>query len=471
MIIQAENPVSIKPMMNVGALLDIPTGTYITGEKGETILNGGLPSIIGTAGPGNAFKSTFIHYLALTVANRYKYSNVSCPIHTHDTEDNMIFNYPRLNKLATYMEYLTNEPLYNAKVWSVISKSEMTSDKWIEVVHKKILEKIKNKKEYITYNGYVNRLTGDKVTIPKPNIIEVDSFSELEPETTEDIILDGKINSSNTMFMQQGLFKAKVMKDLPRLANTSNTSFILTAHIGEEINMASGPFAPQPTKQLQHMKTGQKIKGVVGKILYLSSHFYLITHSNTLINQNTKMPEYPLEAEDNSTDLNIIKVKQLRSKTGPSGYVLEIIVSQVEGVLSSLTEFHYIKSDRFGFLGNVVTYSLALYPDLKLSRPKIRTLINKDRKLRRTINILSELKQMRVFMRQYRDLLCTPQELYNGIKEKGYDWDDILENTRGWYTPNNYIGDLKFLSTLDLLKMRAGKYVPYWFKKEKVDAK
>ena len=467
MIIQAENPVSVKPMMNAGALLDIPTGTYITGEKGESILNGGIPSIIGTAGPGNSFKSTFIHYLSLTVADRYKYSDINCPIHTHDTEDNMIFNFPRLNKLATYMQYLTNEPLYDASVWSVISKSEMASDKWIEVVHKKILEKIKNKKEYIIYNGYVNRLNGDKIKLPKPNIIEIDSFSELEPETTEDIVLDGKINNSNTMFMQQGLFKAKVMKDLPRLANNSNTTFILTAHIGEEINMASGPFSPQPTKQLQHMKAGQKIKGVVGKILYLSSHFYLITYSNTLINQSTKMPEYPLEKEDNSTDLNIIKVKQLRSKTGPSGYVIEIVVSQVEGVLPSLTEFHYIKSDRFGFIGNMVNYSLALYPDVKLSRTKIRTLINKDKKLRRAINIQSELKQMKTFMRQYRNILCTPEELYEGIKEKGYDWDDILENTRGWYTPNNYKGDLKFLSTLDLLKMRAGTYTPFWYKKGK----
>ena len=60
------------------------------------------------------------------------------------------------------------------------------------------------------------------------------------------------------------------------------------------------------------------------------------------------------------------------------------------------------------------------------------------------------------------ELLCTPKELYEGIKEKGYDWDMILENTRGWWTFNNDNTVEKFLSTKDLLEMRLGLYKPYW---------
>ena len=428
------------------------------------ILNGGVGGIVGITGPGNMFKSTLVHFMNLTVADRFRYSGVESPIHYHDTEDNMIFNYDRLNRLSTRMVNIPKDPLYDAMVWSVIPKSEMSSDKWIELVHKKLEEKIKNTKNYITYEGYINRLNGKPLKIPKQSSITIDSFSEMESGTTENIISDGKIDSSNTMFMQQGLLKAKIMKDLPRLSNNSNTNFILTAHIGDEINMASGPFAPQPTKQLQHMKAGQKMKGVVGKILYLSTHFYLINGTSLLMNQGTKMPEYPMGPEDNSTDLNVIKVKQLRSKTGPSGYMLNIIVSQVEGVLPSLTEFHSLRVNKFGLVGNNVSYSIAIYPDVKLTRPTVRRKLDEDVKLRRAANIMSEFLQMKTFMRQFSKYYIEPEELYTKIKEAGYDWNWLLEHTRGWYTPKQYDTDLYFMSTLDVLRMAAGDYEPYWKK-------
>jgi len=212
------------------------------------------------------------------------------------------------------------------------------------------------------------------------------------------------------------------------------------------------------------MKSGLKIKGITGKLYFLSTHLYHIAKSKVLINQNTKEPEYPISKEDVNTDLNLISVVMLRSKTGPSGFIVDIIVSQTEGVLPHLTEFHYIKSNKYGLVGSLINYNVAIYPEVKLSRTTVRSKIDNDPKLRRAINIVSEMLQMRTFMRQYSKYFCTPEELYNGIKEKGYDWDYILEHTRGWYTPNQYTVDLKFLSTLDLLKINAGVYTPYWIK-------
>jgi hypothetical protein len=50
-------------------------------------------------------------------------------------------------------------------------------------------------------------------------------------------------------------------------------------------------------------------------------------------------------------DLNQVSLRQLRGKSGMTGFVLNLIVSQTEGVLPSLSEFHYLKDqcDRFGY--------------------------------------------------------------------------------------------------------------------------
>ena len=55
------------------------------------------------------------------------------------------------------------------------------------------------------------------------------------------------------------------------------------------------------------------------------------------------------------------------------------------------------------------------------------------------------------------------KELDEDIKKLGYDWNVLLE-TRGYWTPNQYEHPIPFLSTVDLLKMRVGKYTPYWLK-------
>ncbi|MCK9517319.1 MAG: hypothetical protein M0Q87_14950, partial [Ottowia sp.] len=58
--------------------------------------------------------------------------------------------------------------------------------------------------------------------------------------------------------------------------------------------------------------------------------------------------------------------------------------------------------------------------------------------------------------------LMSAKDLYDKIKAKGYDWDFILENTRGWWTFNNDKLPLYFLSTYDLVRMANGEYHPYW---------
>lgn len=456
-------PIFTRPLINIGALIDIPTGAYITGAKGEKILNGGLSGIEGIVGMGNNFKSTIAHYMMLSATNRMNASKIQSSMHTYDTEDNMGMNLDRLNKLSERMKWIPAEPLYDDKTWSVIPKSLLTAEEWVKKLYELVEKKIQDKSQLVKYTSFVDRSTQENMTAPKPNFIEIDSFSEFEGLATIKAV-EKDIENTNTVFMQQGLFKTKVLKDLPRLSNTGNMNFILTAHLGKEINMASGPFAPQPKKALSYLKTGDKIKGVSDKLYFLTTHLWMAYGSRPLINQNTKEPEFPLEPGDVGTDLNTVNLLQLRSKSGPSGFILELIVSQREGVLPTLTEFNFLKNEKFGIGGNPRSYWIELYPDVKLSRTTVRKKIDNDEKLRRAINITAELRQMMKYMPQYKDLYCTPEELYNDIKEMGYDWDELL-STRGWWTIDQYSKDLPpYMSTLDLLLLRKMNKKLYWMK-------
>ena len=62
--------------------------------------------------------------------------------------------------------------------------------------------------------------------------------------------------------------------------------------------------------------------------------------------------------------------------------------------------------------------------------------------------------------------MCTPKELYEDIKKLGYDWNVLLD-TRGYWTIDQYTNKVPFLSTVDLLKMRKGLYTPYFLKDNK----
>ena len=84
------------------------------------------------------------------------------------------------------------------------------------------------------------------------------------------------------------------------------------------------------------------------------------------------------------------------------------------------------------------------------------------------MNITAELLQCKNFYPwvHTEELMCTPKELYEDIKKLGYDWNVLLE-TRGYYTANQYSNKVPFLSVIDLLKMRKGLYHPYFLKDDK----
>lgn len=458
-----------KILINIGSLFDIPTSSIVTGKEGESIFNGGLGHITSIVGAGNNFKSTIAYYMMLSAANRIK-SSTDTAMTVYDTEVNISMD--RLESLAKGFEHLPND-IFNAdNIWTITDKSMMSANDWAMNINNYTEEKAKDKSSMVTYQCFLDPYTKKPLHCCVPTFVDIDSLSAFEGKATMEMLTkDLDSSDTNTYAMKQGLFKTKFISTLPVMANSSNTYFLLTAHLGKEVNMATGPaMYSQPTKKLQYLKSGDAIKGVGSNFTFFTTSSWYAHTASLLINQNTGLAEYPLDENDKQkTDLNIVRLTQLRAKSGPSGYTISVILSQVEGVLPTLTEFHYIKENaRFGISGNNTTYHLDLYPELTLSRPTVRSKINSDPKLRRAINMTSELLQSSIFHSGLREdgLICTPLELYEDIKKLGYDWN-ILLNTRGYWTIDQYDNVIPYLSIIDLLKMRKGLYFPYFLNKDK----
>jgi hypothetical protein len=229
---------------------------------------------------------------------------------------------------------------------------------------------------------------------------------------------------------------------------------------------------PQPTKKLTEMKNGDKIKGATDDFTFLTSNIWHCYNASPFLNQGTKGPEYPKtskQVNEGDKDLYMVHVKLVRSKHGKTGPTVSVLVSQTEGVLPTLTEFHYLKSygNKFGMSGNDRSYSMDLYPDVTLMRTTVREKIDNDPLLRRAINISSEMMQMyEHWFYLPPEYICTPKELYDELKNKGYDWTELL-STRSWWTVKDYEYPIPRLTTMDLLRMRLPEnhpdyYKPYW---------
>lgn len=462
----------IKLLLNIGAGFDIPTGQYITGIHGESILLGGLGWLTAVVGRGNTFKTTIEVFQMLSVCDKLM-STCGTSMSSYDTEMNV--HRFRLKTMTKWFKHLWDKDILNDGTWVITDKIKYYGDKWFEKLKSFLESKLKNKKELTATAPFWNRDRTGPVKVTIPTFSMVDSISEFETSDVAKIQDENLLGESggNLIHARQGLAKTRFMMEIPTLAGANNHFFLLTAHLGEVFNMAAGPYAPPPIKKLQHMPQNEKIVGVTNKFFFLMNNCWHAVSARPLINASTKAPEYPRDSDENNdtgnTDLNIVTLKQLRGKSGPSGITLEVIVSQTEGVLASLTEFNYIKDmDRFGLGGNLQNYYLEIYPEVKLSRTTVRRKLEEDEKLKRAMNITSELCQMHQYYRGMKHELCTATELYEGIKQLGFDWDFILEKTRGWYTLNNDDHpSLYFLSTLDLCRIVKGTYFPYWMNDDK----
>lgn len=448
-----------RPIINIGAGLDIPTALLSKGKEGENIINGGLSMVTGVVGDGNLFKSTIMHYMVLQAADKVQ---VASPrIFTYDTEMNMHMD--RLLSLASRLPNLDIADL--EELWIVTDKTQHLGDEWFTIMK----DYMKSKKKEVE-TPFVNR-RGEVIKIKTPDFVEIDSLTDFETSTQLDMYDKSELGDSggNMIFARAGLVKTRFMLELINLAYANSMYTIFSAHMGEKMEMNARP-GMRPKKKMQYMEAESKIKGVSDRVYYSPSIVWRPKKAVNLKKTDVLAPEYPLTPEEDGngdyTELNLVSLVAVRSKSGRSGYSIDLVVSQDEGVLPDLTNFHFIKTNkRYSLEGNNIRYHSIFYPEVTITRPTVRKLLNEDPKLCRAIELGAQLLQLHIFKPELAKtgLLCSPEELYNDIKKLGYDWNELLD-TRGYWTLDQYEHKTPFLSIIDLLYMRKGQYEPFWKK-------
>lgn len=450
-----------KIAVNIGCLFDYVSCTFHTGPKGEIITNGGIAKgLYAVVGVANSYKSLIVSFLSNSMTNHIS-ASVPCDSYLHDTEGNVGLD--RLNSLGRPFKYL-KQPIIDTDTLTVSDAMSVSGEDYIKALVE--FTDAKAKEDKVDFVPFKNT----KEHIPTP--LTLDSFSEFKSSVSiKNLIGNVKEDEGQTILMQAGLFKTKFLNFVMSILNSSNNTMFTTAHVGEKIDMDTGFMAKfnKPTKKLAFIKDKDFIKGVPNLFYFLTNQLWITSSPKTLIHRDSKEPHYPTkDSNKQTTDLNRVVLTAMRNKLGPSGVEIPLIISQSEGVLPALTEFDYIKEHKFGFIGNNINYALAILPEVKLSRKTSRPKIDSDPKLRRAIQITADLLQLMIHHTQYTvsGLWLSPEDLYEAIKSKGYDWDRLLD-TRSWWTVDQYNKDLpNYLHTIDLLNMAAGKYVPYWYDKK-----
>lgn len=455
----------LRPTMNVGCLFDVPAGTYYKGKHGESILSGGFPHVVGLCGRGNTFKSTLEHFFHLSVLNRY--ASVDRNL-VYDTENSS--TPARFDSLAAAFPNLQGRDLDDEGKILITDGAMMMGNKWWDSVKKYAAMKEKEQKKLMLTTPFIDK-SGKNLKIIQPTMVEIDSMSEMKFDSVALMLDKAEVGDSgrNMEAMKSSAAKSSMIGEMANLSNKAGMYLSMTAHLDDEIQM--DPYAP-PTKRLADMQQKTIFKRVPKNFSFLTNVLYACSKTTVLWNKSDKTPLYPgSDAEKKavgSKDLRMITVDCYRNKGGQSGAVFELIVSQTEGILAGLSEFWYCKSRKFGFEGNDQRYNLEIYPEVTMQRTTVRSQIKSDPKLKRALEITSELCQMKHLWTGNDDIMCTPKELYENLKAKGFDWDVLLGDTRGYwiFEEDEKNEPLKFLSTMDLLLMRSGEYPkPYWYDK------
>lgn len=477
-----------KVLLNIGGTLDIPTGEWVTGIHGESILNGGLGTVTGRLGPGNSFKSTLLHCELLRGMgvvfdscevpknkSQKKLKRLRSSKTDYDTETNVKIS--RLQTLSANVPELHGQDLFDRSqpLWKVTDKTVMWGNTFFEKMKEFCKYKTKNAKDYLVTTPLVDKDGKTQMKVILPTFGMIDSLTDFQTETEEEIMNKNELGDAgaNTLNARSNLFKSRLLQEITHVCAGSYHYVGLIAQMNDEMQMGGAPggASAPPPKRLQFMTTGKKAVGVTNKFTYATSISHEAKRAAPLVDKD-RQAEYTHPtgmrfAKD--TDLMKVTCVVIRNKNGLTGIELPVITTQREGFDPTLTEFDNIRENgRFGIIGSGQWYNLALYPECSIQRTNIRKKIQEDPKLVRAINITSEMQQISTLMPDvWSKYGCDPKVLYEDLKKQGYDWDLILSQTRGAWRFNNEYHPKPFLSTLDLLKMRKGLYFPYWMTEDK----
>lgn len=207
----------LRPFLNLGCLMDIPTGRYYEGKNGEMILNGGLAPFTGIGGRGNMGKSLVAHYMMLCALARY-----GSPANFYDTEVSLMLE--RLYHLASIFPELQGLDLVDLRKLILTDSTMISGNKWFDRFRDFSNAKRKEAKSMTRTLPFVDN-KGNYIQTLMAHLFEIDSLSMFITDSVEGIYDKNQIGDSgaNTDALRSAAAKTQMLMQLPNMtAGASN---------------------------------------------------------------------------------------------------------------------------------------------------------------------------------------------------------------------------------------------------------
>lgn len=451
------------PDLNTGTLFDMLTGRFVPGAFGSTVLNGGIASTQGVMGRPQVYKSTTLNGLVINALSRYPGSEYFIL----DTEGSL----KDKSRIVCMSDFYLDDPSKRSTFLPSLEEriritniSEHDLESFFEVVKQIADFKLKNINDFTVETPMIDPHTKKFRRMLIPTFVGIDSLTYARVKSVIDTLDKHSASASETqtVHMKNGLVKNKIMSQIPALAAKAGIYFMVTAQVGDKIEMSS--FAP-PSKEIQFMKQGEKPKGVGSDFLFLISNLFETRSAKVLMTPD-KECMYPLPSGITSpTEMSQTTVVVTRCKTNNAGTQFHPVLSQKRGYEGMLTNYNYLReNDYFGMGSNKTNVRCALYPEKVTGRTRIAG-DEGDYELRRSLEIVAQLCFVQNSWSVHDSAIpydITPEALMEKLMGSGVNMSDI-RNTRGWWTYDQELAsERNYMSLFDILALATGNYRPKW---------
>ena len=431
------------PYINTGTLFDLYTGKFQQATNGLWVLNGGLSQCLGLSGRGQTYKSG----IAGSLFSRGLKIHKEASGYVYESEGT-IAGAERYDDFVPEHEEVSDRILF--KNSTICNLTDFYED-----FNSLVDEKEKHKKDYIVESPFFNTKTGKPYKVWIPTFVMVDSFSRARSNKGDTQFDNNAIDDSamNTFWLQEGNVKTRIMNDLPGRASKAGIYVIMTAHVGNKQDL--DPYNKSP-KQLQYMKNSDKMKNVGSNFEFLTTTLLQTLKASVLQNKD-KTCLYPHKFSTD-VEVNQVDTMMVRCKNNASGIMFPFVVSQYQGILDTVTNFHFLRDNKdFGLevKGNNQGFIPKLLgPEGKvLSKNNIRTATEDDYRITRALELLAELCFIQNLWSTWRMpeyIQMPPEELAELLKNSSKcGIDRVLQSTGVWSTSKQ---ERERLTIMDILQ-------------------
>ena len=437
-VVRSNSP--FQPYVNTGTLFDLATGKFRQGTDNKWVLDGGFSPCNGIAGRAQTFKSSLAMSFLCGAMNIYK--NAEC--YAYETEN--AYSAERFNEFVP-----SDSPISDRIVFKNSTTCSLSD--FYEEYAKIADEKLKHAKDYMVESPFLDVKTGKPYKIWVPTFFLIDSFSRARSDKGDQQYDDNAIDSSgmNTLWLSEGNIKTRIMNDLPNRAAKVGLYVILTAHVGNKQDL--DPYNRSP-KQLQYMKNIDKMKNVGSNFEFLVTSL-LQTIKAEVMQDSNKQCEFPNQYST-AVDVNRVDTVMVRCKNNSSGVQIPFVVSQYQGILNSVTNFVFLKTNKYYGIevtGNNTGFTPSIYPAGSFTRKNLRDLSDKDYALYRALELTTQL----CFIQRFWNTSRAPEYVHipitdfaDKLKGNGQLADRILQSTGCWSTSKQ---DRERLTIMDILAL------------------